>query len=111
MIQPEIWDEMRIEDISHSDFRMIAQEFGTDVMLRLIAMFKGSSLYFTDTYIRDFRLRYIRENKTSKTPRELARLLDLSEGYVYQLLRTLHLEAQQINLFDETNTQEESCIE
>lgn len=111
MIQPEIWDEMQIEDIGNADFRMIAQEFGIDVMLRLIVMFKGTSLYFTETYVRDFRLRYIRENKTSKNPRELARLLDLSEGYVYEILRSMHLEAQQLNLFEEYDTQEESCIE
>lgn len=107
MIRKELWGEIRPDDFAPgSDFRVIVETEGLGVkaLLTLMSVVGKSGLYLSERALTTFKHRFIRENRTRYTPRELARMLDLSEGNVYSVLREIGAEnANQVEMFADGN--------
>lgn len=73
-------------DMLDEDYRNIAERIGVDNLFELLRLFDKSSVYFSIERLDGPRRMYIRKNAGSKGVKELARVLGVSERYIYKVL-------------------------
>lgn len=69
------------------DMREIAELVGIDGFINLWQAFSKTSVYFSEEPINRLRKRYIMQNYVHGRAKELARKLDTSEMFVYDILK------------------------
>jgi len=80
------------------DQRDIAELIGIQNLLKLIDRFNKTPVYFSDKCLLSMKREYILENVGGASPKQLARMLDLSERYVYEIINERHLGDSQLEL-------------
>ena len=101
MLDPDILKDLKLTDIPYGNLRQIAEEISIEVAAQIWYSFSGLTLYIPMGSMLDFFKRYIHENHTKYSPKELARRLGKSEQFVYEVLQNSGDNPNQISLFDE----------
>ena len=114
MISRELWSLVTPEDVASSpDMRLICEKLGPEVLMGLLSVVGKTYLYLGERNLMPFKERYIMENRTRYTPKELARAIDLSENRVVAIMREhggVH-DPKQLGLFGEHPSQHTSNME
>lgn len=67
------------------DMKDIADLIGIENLLKLINRFNKTPIYFSDKCLLELKKEYIRQQRGKMEPRIIARLLDVSERYIYNV--------------------------
>ena len=67
-------------------------------MLKLIDRFNKTPVYFSDKCLLGMKREYVLRNSGDMSPKQLARMLDLSERHVYEIINDRHLAESQLVL-------------
>lgn len=78
--------EIEIEDLLDKDVKMIHDHCGMDVLITMLANFPSMGLYISTKPLTEAKKRYIKKHHNGKNTKELCRLLDVSERFVYDVL-------------------------
>lgn len=87
---PEWLKEIPIDDLvnSNSDMQVIAESCGMDVLLSLMVNLSKMGFYISERPLTEAKKRYIRKHYGPMTAKELARLLDVSDRFVFETVST-----------------------
>jgi len=77
---------IKIDDILENDIKLIYEFCGLEVLLCLWENFPKMNLYISTKPLLEAKKRYIRQHFNGKNIKELCRLLDVSERFVYETL-------------------------
>jgi hypothetical protein len=83
------------------DLKMLVEIIGIDNFIKLFKVFAKTAVYFSERPLMEMKQEYIRQHFGSKSEKELARLLGVSERLIYKIgAQKITLTGQQ-NLFEE----------
>jgi len=80
--------DIEFEDLLERDARLLYQHCGEEVLLSVLATFRGESLYLDASVLRAMQQRFIRQKAGELTVKELALTLGVSREFVYEVLRS-----------------------
>lgn len=69
----------------NGDMKDIADLIGIENLLKLINRFNKTPIYFSDKCLLTLKKEYIKSQRGKIEPRVIARLLDVSERYIYNV--------------------------
>ncbi len=94
--------ETNYEEKFPEEYRTIIDLIGLENFLKLLSQFAKTPIYFSERPIDELKKEYILKHK-GESPRELARILGMSERGVYKILSSTGYAPGQLNLFDKEN--------
>lgn len=97
----DILNTITIEDIKHPDMRLVAEQCGLDVAIKLYENMSGISISIPRNALREFQEKYILQHKSIYRTKELALMLNLTERTVEQIIIESKQKAQD-TLFEVT---------
>jgi len=97
--------ETNYEEKFPEEYKAIINEIGLDNFLKLFRLFAKTPIYFSERPIYELKKEYILKHK-NKPPRELARILGMSERGVYKILNETGFAPEQMNLFNPPKAEE-----
>ena len=80
--------QIDFEDLLERDARLLYEHCGEEVLLPVLATFRGESLYLDASVLRAMQRRFIREKAGALTVKEMALTLGVSREFVYEVLRS-----------------------
>lgn len=80
-------EEVDLNQHLDSNSQLIVEECGTDVYLKLVNLFAKTQVYFSMEPITKAKQDFILRNRDKLNARDLARILCVSESFVYRVLR------------------------
>lgn len=78
--------DAEIADLLQGDLKMIDEYCGREVLISLLENFGSMTLYISQKPLSEARRRYVRKHFDGKNVKELCRILDCSERFVYEAL-------------------------
>lgn len=69
----------------NGDLKLLLEIIGIDNFIELYLHFAKTAIYFSEKPLMEMKQEYIRKNYGSKSEKELARLLGVSERLVYKI--------------------------
>ncbi len=91
--------EIEIEDLLDKDIKMIHDHCGMDVLIAMLVNFPSMGLYISTRPLTEAKKRYIKKHHNGNNTKELCRLLDVSERFVYDVLENSNTLPGQESLF------------
>lgn len=91
--------EIEIEDLLDKDIKMIHDHCGMDVLIAMLVNFPSMGLYISTKPLTEAKKRYIKHYHNGSNTKELCRLLDVSERFVYDVLENRNSLPGQETLF------------
>lgn len=91
--------EVDYDKVLTGDLSVIADVLGIDALIKLWSRFGKTTIYFSEKPIDQLRRQYIKQHK-DRPVKELARKLDVSEMFVYNVLNENSVKANQVGLFE-----------
>ena len=87
---PEWLKEIQIDDLisDNADMQIIAESCGKDVLLSLMVNLSKMGFYISERPLTEAKKRYIRKHYGPMTAKELARMLDVSDRFVFEAVST-----------------------
>lgn len=87
---PEWLKEIPIDDLinDNADMQIIAESCGKEVLLSLMVNLSSMGFYISTRPLTEAKKRYIRKHYGPMTAKELARLLDVSDRFVFEAAST-----------------------
>jgi hypothetical protein len=79
--------KIEFEDLLERDARLLYQHCGEEVLLSVLATFRGESLYLDASVLRAMQRRFIWEKAGDMTVKDMALTLGVSREYIYGVLR------------------------
>lgn len=80
--------EIEIEDLLDKDVKLIHDHCGMDVLITMLVNFPSMGLYISTRPLTEAKKRYIRKHHNGKNTKDLCRLLDVSERFIYDVLES-----------------------
>ena len=88
--QPLKWvKEIEIEDLLDNDVKFIHECCGLDFLLTLWENFPKMTLYISTRPLTEAKKRYIKKHFNGKNMKDLCRLLDVGERFIYEALKEI----------------------
>jgi hypothetical protein len=78
--------DVEISDLLTGDLQFIEESCGRDILLTLLENFPKMTLYISTKPIDQAKKRYVRKYYDGKNTKELCRVLDCSERFIYESL-------------------------
>lgn len=78
--------EIEIEDLLDKDVKLIHDHCGMDVLIAMLVNFPSMGLYISTRPLTEAKKRYIKKYHNGANTKDLCRLLDVSERFVYDVL-------------------------
>lgn len=79
-------NEIEIADLLDKDMKMIHDHCGVDVAIMLWENFSSMNIYVSTRPLDKIKKRYIKKHCNGHNIKDLCRLLDVSERFVYEVL-------------------------
>ncbi len=87
MIDKSILQNLTIDDLPPGYPKEIAEAVGLEAFMGMLEHFSGENIYIPKNALAPFKSRMALELKNQHTPKELGRMLDLSERHIYGIFR------------------------
>jgi len=78
--------DIRIDDLLENDIKLVYEFCGIEMLLCLWNNFPKMTLYISTKPLTEAKKRYIKQHFDGKNIKELCRLLDVGERFVYEAL-------------------------
>lgn len=69
------------------DSKLIVEEFGLETYLKLFSIFSKTRVYFNNKFLYECKKEFVRKNIRIYTPRELSKMLKVSDQFVKHAIR------------------------
>jgi hypothetical protein len=88
-----------IEEYLTGDYKQIVSLIGVESFIKLLDYYSKTAIYFSVQPIIPLQKQFILQNK-DKSPKEIARVLNCSERFVYSVMTENDLHESQLNIFE-----------
>ena len=78
--------DVEIEDLLDKDVKLVYDHCGLDILIKLWEEFPSMPIYMSTSPLNQIKERYIKKYCNGHNIKELCRLLDVSERFVYKVL-------------------------
>jgi len=97
--------DIEIEDLLDKDAKLVHEWCGLDVLMKLWEHFPSMNIYVSTTPLNKIKKRYVKKHFNGHNVKELCKLLDVSERFVYEVLEEKGIVHKgQEGLFDNFNS-------
>jgi len=93
--------EVEWSSILTNEMRELAEIVGIDKAIEVLEKCRKQQVYFSERPLMDLKRAYIMKHRNS-IPKDLARLLNVSERYVYMVLKDM-ADSRQLSMFDQSD--------
>ncbi|MDQ7799539.1 MAG: Mor transcription activator family protein [Candidatus Edwardsbacteria bacterium] len=98
-ILKEVIGDVKLEDMPNGDMKMVAEYCGVDTAVQLMSQMGGLTIYIPTGIYKAKVEQYVRRNWRKIETKRLALACNVSEKYVYNLIRRAKEDEAQLKIF------------